>query len=94
MTLRDAVKGRDVKEIIDHILKGEIEPVKHHFGRKIHPSLCAIIRKATAYYPKDRYQTVDDLSEDLRRYMGGLSVSARPDNLWDKAKRLLLGLHL
>ena len=94
VTLRDAVKGRDLKEIIDHILKGQIEPIRHHFGRKIHPSLCAVIRKATAYRLEDRYQTVDDLSEDLRRYLGGLSVSARPDNLWDKTKRLLLGHHL
>ena len=90
VTMRDAVRGHDVKEIIDHILKGQIEPVEHNFHRKIAKSLRAVIRKATAYYPKDRYQTVDDLAEDLRRYIGGLSVSVRPDGIWRKVTRFLL----
>ena len=62
--------------------------------RKIDKSLCAIIRKATAYDLAERYQTVDDLAEDLRRFMAGLSISASPDTLWDKLTRLFFRRHL
>ena len=49
--------------------------------------------KATSYDPRDRYQTVDDVAEDLRHYMGGYSISARRDNPWDKLKRIILKHH-
>ena len=89
VTLRYAVGGEDSREIIERILKGKFEPVAHQFGRRIDKPLKTIIRKATAYRPEDRYQTVDALAEDLRRYMGGLSVSAGSDRIWDKLSRLL-----
>ena len=94
VTLRYAVGGNEENEIIERILKGRIEPVVHLFGRKIDKSLCAIIRKATAYSLDERYQTVDDLAEDLRRCMAGLSISASPDNFWDKLTRLFFRRHL
>ena len=87
VTLQYAVSGNDPQEFIDHILKGNIEPIEHKFGWKIDKTLKAIIRKATEYDIDARYQTAEDLAEDLRRYMGGLPVSARPDNLWDKIIR-------
>ena len=94
VTLQDAVKGNDVRELIDNILKGNIAPIEHRFNHKIDKSLCAIIQKATAYAPQDRYQTVDALSEDLRHYMGGLSITARPDNILDRLKRFFLANRL
>ena len=93
VTLQEAVRGNDVDEIIQHILKGKIEPVEHRFHRKINKFLRAIIAKATSYDPRDRYQTVDDFAEDLRHYMGGYSISARRDNPWDKLKRIILKHH-
>ena len=80
VTLRFAVQGRDEKELMERILSGELEPVEHRFGWKIDKTLKAIIRKATAYRVEDRYQSVSELSEDLRRYMNGLSTSALPDD--------------
>ena len=35
----------------------------------IHPDLLAVIQKATAYDPVDRYQTFAHFSEDIRRFM-------------------------
>ena len=93
VTLQYAVSGNDDQECIDHILNGQLEPIVHLFNRKIHKSIQAIIRKATAYELEDRYQTVDDFAEDIRRFMGGLSISARPDTLWDKLLRVLSGHH-
>ena len=89
VTLQYAFNGHDEKEIVDRVRKGQIEPVVHLFGRKIDGKLRAIIRKATAYDLEERYQTVEDLAEDLRRYMGGLSVSAGTENLFDKALRFV-----
>ena len=89
VTLQYAFDGHDEKEIIDRVRKGQIEPVVHLFGRKIDGKLRAIIRKATAYDLKERYQTVDALAEDLRRYMGGLSVSVGSENFVDKALRFV-----
>ena len=87
VTLRFAVKGRDEKEFMERIVSGELEPVEHRFGWKIDKPLKAIIRKATAYRVEDRYQSVSDLSEDIRRYMSGLSTSALPDDLFMKITR-------
>ena len=87
VTLQFAVKGRDEKEFMDRILTGELEPVRHLFKWHIDKPLQAIIRKATAYRPDDRYQSVADLAEDLRRYMGGLSISAIPENFFTKFSR-------
>ena len=82
VTLQFAVKGKNEKEYMERIVNGELEPVKHLFGWRIDKALEAIIKKATVYRPDDRYQTVKELSEDLRRYMGGLSVDAYPDNVF------------
>ena len=91
VTLQYAVTGNDYKEFIDNILHEKLEPIEHRFHRKIDKTLCAIIQKATAYNLQERYQTVDEFSEDLRRYMGGLSVSVQPENIWDRFKRYVAG---
>ena len=90
VTLQSAVAGRNERECMERIGGGELEPIRHRFKWKIDKSLQAIIRKATAYRAEDRYQSVTDLAEDLRRYMGGLSISALPDDLLTRSARYLL----
>ncbi|MBQ9337116.1 MAG: protein kinase [Lentisphaeria bacterium] len=87
VTLQFAVKGKDEKEYMEHIISGELEPIEHLFGRRIDRALKAIIKKATAYQMEDRYQTVAELAEDLRRYMGGLPVTAYPDDFFMRLTR-------
>ena len=87
VTLRYAVNGKNADEIIDHILQGNLEPIVHKFDRKIDKPLQAIIRKATAYELKDRYQTADALAEDIRLYMAGLPISIKIENWLDRALR-------
>ncbi len=91
VTLQYAVVGKDAHEHMKHIADGDIAPVEHLFHWKIDKALKAVIKKATAYWPDERYQTVDDLAEDLRRYMAGLSVAAAPDSLWSIFTRWLFG---
>lgn len=44
--------------------------------------LGAVIAKATARYPAERYEDVADLAADLRRYLHDEPVHARPASAW------------
>ena len=54
-------------------------------------ALQAIVNRATAKDPVDRYPSVEEFSDDLRRFIHGEEVSARPDNfirsLWRRVQR-------
>ena len=47
----------------------------------------AIIRKCTMPDPKDRYQSAEDLSDDIKAYMENRGVTAMPDNQYDKIRK-------
>ena len=49
--------------------------------------LTAIIRRATAADPSDRYGTVPQLAEDVTRFLDGLPVSAHRESLWERSAR-------
>ena len=91
VTLQHAFNGTDDKEILANIRSGNLAPIEHLYHRKIDKYLRAIIQKATAYSLDERYQDVGDLAEDLRRYMGGLSISIKPDTMWDWLRRKFFG---
>ncbi len=57
-------------------------------GRRLAPELVAITRRALAPDPADRYQEVEELSEDVRRFLDGRSVSVEPDRLVPTLRRL------
>jgi eukaryotic-like serine/threonine-protein kinase len=50
-----------------------------------------IILKATAHCPADRYQTANELAEDLQRFVGGFPIQARrfstAEQLWRWSRR-------
>ncbi len=60
-------------------------------GELVHPSLQAIVNRATSQDPMDRYPSVEEFADDLRRYVHGEEVHARPDNLvrslWRRVQR-------
>lgn len=47
----------------------------------------AIIRKCTMPEPQDRYQSAEDLSDDIKAYMENRGVTAMPDNQYDKVRK-------
>lgn len=53
-----------------------------------HRRLAAIIGRARAIGPEDRYPSVVGLADDVRRFAAGQSVSAYRDTLFDRARRL------
>ena len=48
-----------------------------------------IVLKAMHKEPARRYVSADQLSEDIRRYLAGLPVSARVDSSWYRARKFL-----
>ena len=59
------------------------------YSNKLHVpnQLMAIVKKATKLDPDDRYETIEDFANDIRRYIRGEAVSARPDKLKHKVIR-------
>lgn len=51
--------------------------------------LDAIIRRATAAHPEDRYATAAALAGDLQRYLDGLPVAARLLAPWERSLRVV-----
>ena len=89
-TLQYAVTGEDSTDVMNKIKNDQLNPPIHQFGCRIDPDLIAIIRKATAYHREDRYQSIQELADDLRAYLQGNEISANPDNLFMQMVRLMV----
>jgi len=79
VSLRPAVTGKVPLKIVMRHQDGEKDPLVHVAGKRLPRELVAIIHKATAKDRSQRYQSVQDLADDLRRYLRGEPVRARPD---------------
>ncbi len=88
-TLKYAVPGEDSSEVMNKIKENRLDPIVHQYGCRIDRDLQAVIEKATAYFPRDRYQTIRDLANDVRSYMQGTEVTANPDNFFMKTVRMM-----
>ena len=51
--------------------------------------LGAIVRKAMANEPGERYSGAHELAADIVRYLDGRAVSAHPENAWSRAGRFV-----
>ena len=90
VTLRKSVSGADSEEVIKKIRAGEFEPSTPVNPKvKIPQDLRAIIEKARAVDPAERYQTAKELAADVRHYLFNEEVSACPDSLIRKFTRFL-----
>ncbi|MGH8930496.1 MAG: Stk1 family PASTA domain-containing Ser/Thr kinase, partial [Egibacteraceae bacterium] len=59
-----------------HVSEDPVPPSR--LNPEVSPQLDAVVRKAMAKHPSDRYQTARELHDDLRRAVSGLSISALP----------------
>lgn len=62
--------------------------------RMLKGDLDAIVLMALRKEPERRYATVERLAEDLRRYLDGRPVSARPDNVGYIARKFVVRHHI
>ena len=67
--------GRSAEEALAAAAAGRVEPVERR-EPEAPPDLVAVVRKALAPEPDDRYPTARELASDLRRFQTGQLVSA------------------
>jgi len=88
VTLKQAVQGKSMGDVIRRVVKRELEPLTHWQGEPISPALQAIVNQATARRRVDRYQHVAELAADLRRYLQDEPVLVHHESLWFRLQRL------
>ncbi len=69
-------------EVTAAVLAAETAPSARVLDDEISKDLDAVCRKALAPNPADRYATCQDFADDLRRWLEGDSVAARPPKRW------------
>ncbi len=77
--LRRALRAPTTLAALRAAISGEKEELVHVANERIPRELRAIVQKATAFSPGDRYATVSALADDVRRYLRGDAVLAEPD---------------
>ena len=75
--------SHDPLEIAREICEREADPPR------VNPDLDTIVLKALQKEPSRRYSSVDQLSEDIRRYLEGLPLIARPDTMRYRAAKFV-----
>jgi serine/threonine protein kinase len=86
-TLRTARSHEDASVAYGQAIAGQQCEHVGLDGAPLDPRLSAIIRKATAKAPEERYQNVDALASDIRAYMRGDELRVLPDSLARKLAR-------
>ena len=88
ITLRRATAGNNQSTLISNAIKAQISaPVPYVKGMPIPKELIAIVKKATRKNPNERYNTVKDFAEDIRSFLHGDAISAKPDTIGQKMMR-------
>jgi serine/threonine-protein kinase len=88
MTLSPGITGNDVEEVFYKTRDGQLEPMVHRFDNcRISKDLAAIVQKAIAINPEDRYPSVEAMADDIRHFILNEETEARPDNLLRKCSR-------
>jgi eukaryotic-like serine/threonine-protein kinase len=88
VTFHRAINGKNTDEIMMKARRGHIDPPPAYGKQEdAQEQLLAIVKKATQYMPEDRYQTVADFADDIRRFMHGEAIKARPESRKQKIMR-------
>jgi serine/threonine protein kinase len=92
ITLQPTVTGYNIKKIIQQIVAGDIKPpvefnedgksFPHCSDGKIPEAVSAVAMKALQASPDDRYQSVEELRNDVEKYMGGFLTSVEERTLF------------
>jgi serine/threonine protein kinase len=101
-----AIKRGSVREYEEAILEGKVrapsrsalddaialarDTTPRRLARQLQGDLDAIVLKALARDPRERYGSALALHEDLRRWMTGRAVQARPPSAWVSLRKFLV----
>ena len=87
VTLSPAFSGQNASDVVLKVKNGCFDPLVHRYGHPLSRDLEAVIRKATALNPEERYNSAEDFTADLQAYLRGAEVSANPDTPMRKLLR-------
>lgn len=88
ITLKRALAGASQQETLQRARAANLhDPVPYSNKLHVPSQLMAIVKKATQFDADDRYDTVEEFADDIRRYLHGEAVTARPDKLKHKVLR-------
>ena len=93
VTLHPPYPDASAPEILELLRNGVPPVIEHRFGGAVDPDIRAIIQKATATDPEKRYATVNDLAEDIRRFLHSEEVSVRKISLSKRFAKLIRAHH-
>src|SRR5688572_13486081 len=88
LTARRVIEGEGFSALA-HAVGHEPPPRPSSFERSIPRELDAIVLQALARERETRYQSVDALSADVRRYLAGEAVLAHPPGAWYLLRKLV-----
>ena len=83
---RAPVGGDSAQEIIDRVLAGPPAPLAKA-APGVPSDLEAVVAKAMARFPEDRYPTARELAADLKRFQTGQLVTAQRYGRWSLIRR-------
>ncbi|VGO16313.1 Serine/threonine-protein kinase PknD [Pontiella desulfatans] len=76
LTFQEPLTG-SVEEVMQKTQEGEVRSPMHAFPKLHVPeSLDAVVMKAMAQYPAGRYASVEELQQEVQRYLAGYATSA------------------
>ena len=93
VTLHPPYPDASPPEILEQLRNGVSPTIEHRFGGDIDPDMRAIIMKAIEPDPEKRYASVNDLAEDIRRFLHSDEVSVRKISLSKRFAKLIRGHH-
>jgi serine/threonine protein kinase/WD40 repeat protein len=83
LTLEPPYNGRDREELLRQIAFDEPR-LPSRLNKAVPVDLQTIVLKAMAKSPEERYATAGELADDLRRFIAGEPVRARPATAWER----------
>jgi len=90
LTLKPPIAASSIKRILQDVIRGRITPPESRAPeREIPRELSAIAMKALARRPRERYQTVEALREDIDLFLEGRAVSAKEDTPWEALVKMV-----
>ena len=87
LTLRLPTQAKTPYEMWTKKSQGIVDPLAHPEKKRLPAPLMAIVMKGLDADPEKRYQSIADLSHDLKQYQAGLAVSVFKDTLYSSFMR-------
>ena len=86
LTGRPPLDGGDIPDLLRRVQQGDVPPPRQA-SPGVPSALEAIVMKAMALRPADRYGSARALAEDVERWLADEPVQARREPAWERARR-------